>query len=159
VPRTGPQAGVLLAGVTEENQVPLKKMIEPYGWAILESAGCAGAVALMRTENILVTICEPDLPDGSWRSLVADISTLSFPPHLIVASRLADEQLWAEVLNLGAYDLLMLPFDTDEARRVIGLAWESKCREYYGRRVKGRPPGMEPAFLSTPQTVHYAWGD
>jgi len=44
------------------------------------------------------------------------------PPLLIVASRLADERLWAEVLNLGGYDVLLKPFEPAELRRVIGNA-------------------------------------
>jgi hypothetical protein len=31
-------------------------------------------------------------------------------------------RLWAEALNLGAYDLLMKPLDFMEARRVLTLA-------------------------------------
>jgi DNA-binding response OmpR family regulator len=41
-----------------------------------------------------------------------------------VTSRLADERLWAEVLSLGGYDVLMKPFDVSEVYRVIRLACE-----------------------------------
>jgi FixJ family two-component response regulator len=40
-----------------------------------------------------------------------------------VTSRLADEYLWAEALNLGAYDVLAKPFDTSEVMRVVASAW------------------------------------
>jgi DNA-binding response OmpR family regulator len=55
--------------------------------------------------------------------LLAEVSTLPDAPLLIVTSRLADEQLWAEALNLGAYDVLAKPFDTEEVIRVLSLAW------------------------------------
>jgi hypothetical protein len=42
---------------------------------------------------------------------------------MIVTSRLADERLWAEVLNLGGYHLLAKPFDASEVVRVVGTAW------------------------------------
>jgi FixJ family two-component response regulator len=41
---------------------------------------------------------------------------------VIVTSRLADDCLWAEVLNLGSYDLLMKPFDGEETVRVLAMA-------------------------------------
>ena len=44
---------------------------------------------------------------------------------LIVTDRLADERLWAEVLNLGGYDLLLKPFDPEEVLRVVNSAWTS----------------------------------
>jgi len=44
-------------------------------------------------------------------------------PPLIVTSRLADDRLWVEALNLGAYDVLAKPFDRQEVTRSIHLAW------------------------------------
>jgi DNA-binding response OmpR family regulator len=41
---------------------------------------------------------------------------------LVVTSRMADEALWAEVLNMGGYDVLAQPLDTEEVTRVIGAA-------------------------------------
>ena len=52
-----------------------------------------------------------------------ELRTLPDPPFLIVASRLADERLWAEALNLGAYDVLAKPFDSTEVTRIVGMAW------------------------------------
>lgn len=63
------------------------------------------------------------MPDSSWKSLLAALDQLPDRPLLVVTSRLADEHLWAEVLNLGGYDVLMKPFDPQEVVRVISLAW------------------------------------
>jgi FixJ family two-component response regulator len=43
---------------------------------------------------------------------------------LIVASRLADERLWAEALNLGAWDVLAKPFNHIEVIRSVKSAWQ-----------------------------------
>jgi len=63
-----------------------------------------------------VVICEKSLPDGEWKDL------LGKTPRLIVTSHAADEALWAEVLNLGGYDVLAQPFDEQEVRRVVAMA-------------------------------------
>jgi DNA-binding response OmpR family regulator len=70
-----------------------------------------------------VVICEKDLPDCTWQEILEELAALKHPPPLIVTSRLADERLWAEVLNLGGYDVLMKPFDPVEVVRVVSLAW------------------------------------
>jgi FixJ family two-component response regulator len=44
-------------------------------------------------------------------------------PSLIVTSRLADDRLWAEALNLGAYDVLAKPFERLELVRSVSSAW------------------------------------
>ena len=57
--------------------------------------------------------------------MLEQVTILPDPPSLIVTSRLADERLWAEALNLGAYDVLAKPFPPTEAMRVIGAAWRA----------------------------------
>jgi DNA-binding response OmpR family regulator len=76
-----------------------------------------------------VFICDSSRESGNWRSVLADLQNRHDPPSLIVSSRLADERLWAEVLNLGGYDVLMQPFDRSEVLRVTamaGLSWRRK---------------------------------
>lgn len=124
---------LLIVGYSEARRTPLKRVAESFGWSCLESAGCGEAMTLLRREHISVVVCEQHLPDGNWRSLLEEIGGLTCQPHVIVASELTDPGLWAEVLNLGAYDVLMLPFDDDEVRRVVSFAWESKGRELAGR--------------------------
>jgi DNA-binding response OmpR family regulator len=70
-----------------------------------------------------VIVCERDLPDGSWKDVLEMAASLSCPPPVIVTSRLADDRLWAEVLNLGGYDVLAKPLDVLELSRALDLAW------------------------------------
>jgi DNA-binding NtrC family response regulator len=104
-------------------------MAEGLGWKLFEAASCSEALTLLQEERIPVVVCEQHLPDGNWRSLLEGIATLARRPKLIVASRLADDLLWVEVLKLGAYDLLALPYSEPEVRRVISRAWDCKRRE------------------------------
>jgi len=57
---------------------------------------------------------------------------MTHPPQLVVASRTADDRLWAEVLNIGGYDVLAQPFDSDEVSRVIAAA-----RRHFDAERKG----------------------
>jgi DNA-binding NtrC family response regulator len=85
----------------------------------------ASGLAALRKRQFEVVICERDLPPGSWKDVLEQVTILPDPPSLIVTSRLADERLWAEALNLGAYDVLAKPFDSMEAMRVVGAAWRA----------------------------------
>lgn len=44
--------------------------------------------------------------------------------------RVADDSLWAEALNVGAYDVLAKPLDRTEVTRVLSLAWLHWQRQY-----------------------------
>jgi DNA-binding response OmpR family regulator len=81
------------------------------------------AIAALSQAQIQIVVTERDLATGSWRDVLNSIFLLPDPPILIVTSRLADEYLWAEALNLGAYDVLAKPFDVSEVKRVVDSAW------------------------------------
>ncbi|HUI57453.1 MAG TPA: hypothetical protein VLY04_20895 [Bryobacteraceae bacterium] len=111
-------------------------------------AGWQAALALIKRGLIHVVLCAQDLPDGSWRDLAAAAATMDEPPALIVVSRLADERLWAEVLNLGGYDLLAAPLVQSELARSLDLAWHhwaARRHEQPGETegVQFRPPEVE----------------
>ena len=57
-----------------------------------------------------------------WKDLLGELQNLRDPPPLIVADRLADEHLWAEVLNLGGFDVIVKPFDAKEVLHVLTVA-------------------------------------
>jgi hypothetical protein len=76
-------------------------------------------------------IAKTDVPTWSWRHVLNDLHGLTNPPQLIVTSRTADESLWAEVLNIGGYDAMVLAFERFEVELVIASAYrhfQSCCR-------------------------------
>lgn len=77
-----------------------------------------------------VVLCECPLPDGSWKDVLGQLAPMQDRPRLIVFSRHADEDLWAEVLDLGGFDLLATPFRDEELIFTIGSAWlDWKCEQ------------------------------
>ncbi len=85
---------------------------------------------LVNRELIDIVITEVDLADNhGWRDVLDTIESAGALQPLIVVSRLADEFLWAEVLNLGGFDVLSEPFEEEDVVRVL----ESALRE--GRRT------------------------
>jgi DNA-binding response OmpR family regulator len=77
---------------------------------------------LIRRYQPSVVLCEQFLPDGTWRDVFDDLQDAPRPPMLIVCSLLADDRLWAEVLNIGGFDVLMKPFYSNEVTRVVHMA-------------------------------------
>ncbi len=104
----------------------LQGTLDPIrGFTVHSCATLASGLAALRRHSFEVVVWEWDLPPGSWKDVLEQVTILPDPPSLIVTSRLADERLWAEALNLGAYDVLAKPFDRTEAIRVVGAAWRA----------------------------------
>lgn len=100
------------------NRVPCSSD-QHWTFAVDARTTLVSAFAALRNQHFEVVVCERDLQTGSWRDLLTQLDSLPDPPSLIVTSRLADERLWVEALNLGAYDVLAKPFDGTEVARVV----------------------------------------
>jgi DNA-binding response OmpR family regulator len=122
---------VLSISPVEEDHASLKRILNhsagfgytSFNWAIYPSGTLESASSVLRKKRISIVVCEQDLSPGTWKQVLTELLNLTERPLLIVTSRLADERLWSEVLNLGGWDLLAKPFNGDEVRRVLEIAW------------------------------------
>jgi DNA-binding NtrC family response regulator len=107
----------------EEDQFWLQTIISHSKWRLYRADRLESALAVLHEHQVGVVLSENDLPPHSWTDILDVIHHVQDAPALIVTSRLADERLWAEALNLGAYDVLAKPFNRDEVLRSVSLAW------------------------------------
>ena len=114
---------VLSVSPNVEDGASLERIFKS-GWGISSSATVASALSVLQETPIPIVICDCDIASGTWREMLDHIPLLPDPPLLIVTSQLADERLWAEALNLGAWDVLAKPFDADEVIRTVSVAWQ-----------------------------------
>lgn len=131
---------VLLVSPCEEDQIELRHIFSHSNWRLRSVRTRGKGLELVRRDAIGVVICERDLPDGSWKDVLDEAATLPRPPLVIVASRLADGLLWAEVLNLGGYDVLLKPFDQKEVVWSVSLAWR-----HWSAHLNGPQRALAPA--------------
>lgn len=118
---------VLSVSPFEQDHVAVYQILTRSKWTKLKvktSTTLALALVALEKIRIPVMLVERDLSPGSWRDLLEHSARLPSPPLLIVTSLLADERLWAEALNLGAWDVLAKPFDAQEVCRVVEGAWQ-----------------------------------
>ena len=131
---------VLAVSPHREDHACLCGIFSQSNWKIFGARDCCEAMHLLRRSRISVVVCECKLPDGDWKKLLRSLPALDWPPLLVVTSRNASPGLWAEVLNVGAYDVLTKPFDRAEVTRIISLAW-LHWKEEFARHIK-RPARM-----------------
>ncbi len=108
---------VLILSPCEKTRASLPAILAANGWTVHEATTQREAVALLDKLNIAVVIA-----DESWREFLAITVVRPGAPSVIVTAPFADEALWAEVLNLGGYDVLAQPFDSTEVTRITQAA-------------------------------------
>jgi DNA-binding NtrC family response regulator len=139
----------LVVSPLEADFVSLCKILARSNWILNRVTTCREALALLQRRGISVVLCERDLPDGTWKSLLEATAELPNPPRLIVASRAADDRLWMEVLRAGGYDLLPVPFEAAEVFRVVSLAAQS----WHRRLQPAYAPPKTPKLVSADPVV------
>jgi DNA-binding response OmpR family regulator len=129
-----PSNSILFVGPRAEDHQRLSEILasmadpsEPASpWTLETSPSLEEAIGVLQRSQMGVVLCDTELGNASWRELLEEVNQLAEPPSLIVTSRAADEYLWAEALNLGAYDVLAKPFDPGEVVRVLHSAWRRR---------------------------------
>ncbi len=116
----------LLVGAFEMDRTMISGVFRRAGWRLEQASDRVSAWDLLRHHPFHVVIAEAEVPAWDWKTLLRDLHTLPHPPQLIVTSRHADNYLWSEVLNVGAFDVLPQPLVREETERVIAAA-----RRYY----------------------------
>jgi DNA-binding response OmpR family regulator len=132
---------LLLVTVSDEDARWLSGILDRRAWRISAARTCADAVLQLASLTPSVVLCERDLPDGNWKRVFAEAKNRDREPLMLVTSCHADEHLWAEVLNLGGYDVLQKPFDAAEVSRVLAMA-----RRFWLSRQDFHVPGQRERY-------------
>ena len=128
---TGPTLGqtqtshanvVLAVNLAPADRLALSALCRRKQWGIRLAGRLMQAARKAAAADVRVVICGHELPDGIWKELFERVRDFAHAPRFIVVSQTADERLWAEVLNLGAHDVLAAPFDAEELCRVMSYA-------------------------------------
>ena len=112
----------LLLGEFEKDRLMLKDIFRRAGWRLFEARDRGRAMECLESNQVQVVIAESDLPRWNWKQVLFDLRRFAKPPQLVVTSRTADDHLWAEVLNIGGYDVLAQPLEAEEVERVVASA-------------------------------------
>jgi DNA-binding response OmpR family regulator len=119
---------VLLVSSNEEDHASVRSILAHSGLKLSFTRSFQEARAILLDRSVGVVISSGQSGDGyGWKDLLRELQDNAAATRLVVADRLADEALWAEVLNFGGYDLLLKPFNPTELFRVVDMACRTRC--------------------------------
>jgi len=125
---------VLTVSPFESDLILLSNLISHSNWSHCAAKTAAEAREKLRSENVNVVLCDADLPDGNWETVLEIAGSQPTPPEVVVLSRCPDERLWATVLNLGAWDVLTKPILSKEFYRTVHHAFRHWAENAKQRR-------------------------
>ncbi len=116
------ESAVLFISPDNAEAAALAEMLRPASLRLDHANGLEDARGMLANDAYGAILTEAELADGVWTDVIDLTYELGRFPSIIVTRRTADDLFWAEVLNMGAYDLLAQPFDEREVRRILANA-------------------------------------
>jgi two-component system, response regulator, stage 0 sporulation protein F len=124
--RSAPQADNLWALLVYEEEEPVRaveQILRGQAMSTRRVRNCYEAMtALRHSDQPALVVTDASLPDGDWADVLRATRTCTSSPPLIVVSRLADIQLYLDVMESGAYDFVVPPLASAEMAYVVSGA-------------------------------------
>ena len=117
-----PKITVMLI-MARERRLSLLETLEVSGIDVLPVCDCREARRMLGTQlQVQVVLTDRALPDGDWREAIQVVAEGRPNVQVVVCSRQGDHTLVIDVLEQGAYDVLVEPYQREEIRRVLEAA-------------------------------------
>jgi DNA-binding NtrC family response regulator len=116
--------------MAQERRLPLLEALESCGIDVLLVCNCNRGRRMPEIQpQVQVVLTDAAFPDGDWREVLQIVAQAGVNIEVFVSSRLGDYKLWIDVLEHGAYDVLVEPYECEEVRRIVeGAADKSYMR-------------------------------
>ncbi|MBI4465489.1 MAG: response regulator [Acidobacteria bacterium] len=113
-------------------RLPLMQLLEKAGLEVFATGSRREAQQKLESSFSFDLACiDAELPDGTWRDVLLSIFGSRRQCEVIVCSRCGDERLWADVLQCGAYDLIVEPYAERETLRIFQSALDARYMQRF----------------------------
>jgi DNA-binding NtrC family response regulator len=114
---------VVVISRNDDTRAALRRIFREIDWSIRERRSVASFGESVPPAWSGLVLTDYTLGDGTWRDVAEAAEAHSPNTRVIVMSRVADDYMWAEVLNCGAFDLIsQQPVDRAEVVRTAAAA-------------------------------------
>jgi len=123
-----PRASIVALLLNHEDRQALTSIADQESLQVHFAESRVEAWDAMTRLDSPVILYDRDWPGAEWRSTVQTFASSPQRSCVILASCVADDYLWQELIRYGGYDLLAKPFQTGDLRRALTLAlsyWKS----------------------------------
>jgi DNA-binding NtrC family response regulator len=114
-----------------EDARTLSRMLQNLPLVVEHVGSLQLARTMLRQGEYAVILTEATLPDGGWMDVLHLARECPLEVEVIVTDPQADARLWAEALNMGAYDLLAQPYYQPEVSRILYNACSRSTYQAY----------------------------
>lgn len=118
----GRRLEVLTINKYKKDCAALRSIMRHTNWVYHCAHSLEEALQSLKNHYVPVVMSSQELPDGTWKDVIAAVHSFPIPPKVLIYSDRQDTAFLMDVLNAGGYDVILKPLDRDEVLRLITLA-------------------------------------
>jgi DNA-binding NtrC family response regulator len=125
---------VLVVSTTGENRDVVTSAMNHWSIEAVPCGGIREARSLLPTARPSLIFCEEDLPDGTYRELLNDVSKAAKTRVVVISPEAEQDTRYNEALALGAFDMIASPCRRSDVQWIAIRAMQDELRRSGGRR-------------------------
>lgn len=119
--------GRILLAMSPERQLRFLNILESENYDVtLAGDGHRAETLLSLPSHYDLLIVDAELNPGGWRPVLDHVISSRPECEVLVYSRCGEEELWADVIQSGAFDLIPEPLSRSELLRIVSSARNSE---------------------------------
>lgn len=115
---------LLSISANDQDHASLNNIFGHSQWVVVPVTNFGAASAELNRYNISVVVCGCDSMPEHWTEILGCVQAMPHPPAIILTSRMADDHLWSQALESGAWDVLPKPVRAADLVRSVRYALE-----------------------------------
>lgn len=126
----------------------LEKALKGQSMKLRRAQNCAEAGRFLGQANPPhLAFTEAKLPDGTWADVLAATVKAKQPVNVIVVGRVEDTKFYVQVMENGAFDFIVPPFEAGDLDHVLRCAIDNVIGRREALAVKQGQYALRPALL------------
>jgi DNA-binding NtrC family response regulator len=123
------QWDVLVASSDIEHRRLLVKILDALNLNVISCGALREAADVLSRQGVDLVFCDEQLPDGSYRDLLAPRRSVRRTPRLVVTIRTGEWEEYLEAMRLGAFDAVRRPLHPTDIEMVVLRAMHGEERQ------------------------------
>jgi DNA-binding NtrC family response regulator len=117
---------VVLLGDFSNERLDLAALGRDFGWSLDRASDLSGLAEIGRSRTVIAVLIQAGTLHLSWHAVMRAVRAVAPRARIIVCHKVDQAHSRAEMVDSGAFGVLLSPLAYSEVRQSLGFVWASK---------------------------------
>lgn len=118
---------VVLLGDFSHERLDLRSIGQDFCWSVEQASDLTHLREIGCTRTVIAVLVQAEALDASWPAALRAIREAATRARIIVCHKVGQSAARTEMVDAGAFGVLLSPLSRSEVRQSLGFVWASKA--------------------------------